>query len=50
MYSCFRGEGERRVWKDEKGEEKKGVTGGKGRKFLKKLVGKGEGEGKGEKL
>ena len=49
MYSCFKGEGERerRVWKDEEmGKEKK--EGGGKRRFLKKLVGKGE--EKGEKL
>ncbi|KAL9065172.1 MAG: hypothetical protein Q9161_008416 [Pseudevernia consocians] len=46
MYSSYKGEGARRVWKDEGGgKEKKG--GGK-RRFLKKLVGKGE--EKGEKL
>ncbi len=46
MYSSYKGEGERRVWKDDGvGKEKK--AGGK-RSFLKKLVGRGE--EKGEKL
>ena len=45
MYSGYKGEGGRRAWRDEgEKEEKKGGT----RKFLKKLVGKGE--EKGEKL
>ncbi|KAF6233248.1 hypothetical protein HO173_008537 [Letharia columbiana] len=46
MYSSYKGEGQRRVWKDDGGGKEKKV-GGK-RRFLKKLVGKGE--EKGEKL